>query len=100
MHHLSFADSRLQRRGHIHSIRRPSMTMHEYTNHSSQAGSQTRTPGRAVRLVLALAVGLTAFAPLNSNAQAPADKTKKPGLAYDVHQSIELGGHVVSNSGS
>jgi hypothetical protein len=76
------------------------MTMHEFTNHSSQTGSLARTPGRAARLVLALAVGVMAFSPWSSTAQAPADKSKKTGLAYDVHQSIELGGHVVSNSGS
>ena len=70
------------------------MTLHEFTNHSSQSGLQARTPGRAVRLALALAAGVALLSPSSAHAQAPADKTKKPGLAYDVHQSIELGGHI------
>jgi hypothetical protein len=76
------------------------MTLHEFTNHSSQSKSQARTPGRAVRLALALATGVALLSPSSTHAQAPVDKTKKPGLAYDVHQSIELGGHVVGQSGS
>ena len=76
------------------------MTLHEFTNHSSQSGLQARTPGRAVRLALALAAGVALLSPSSAHAQAPADKTKKPGLAYDVHQSIELGGHIVGQSGS
>jgi len=63
----------------------------------SQAGLNARTPGRAKRLVFALATSILFASPLIAAAQ---DSPRKPDHGYVVHESIELGGHIVDRSGS
>ena len=66
----------------------------------SEAGRIARSNGRAIRLALALATIIYTATPSSARAQAMPDSDKRVVDGYAIHQTIELGGHIVDKSGS
>jgi len=76
------------------------MTTHISFIPRSQSGLKTRISGRAIRLVLALAAGVFSVSSLTAAAQTAPEASKKPSHEYAIHESVELGGHMIARSGS
>jgi hypothetical protein len=54
----------------------------------------------AIRLILALATGLSALSPFAASTEAPYASAQKQSHEYAIHESVELGGHMIARSGS
>ena len=76
------------------------MTTHISIALRPQSGNRSRTTGRAIRLVFALTTGILTITPVSSWAQTAPEKPRKAEHVYAVHESVELGGHMVGRSGS